>query len=46
MLESAANFQDKSFELMVLILETGRNLNELMAPAGGTLFYKTWVDAI
>lgn len=36
-LESAANCQGKSFELMGLILETGRNLNELTTPVGGTL---------
>lgn len=45
-LESAANCQDKSFELLGLILETGRNLNELTTPVGGTLFYKAWADAI
>lgn len=45
-LESAANCQDKSFELMGLILETGRNLNELTTPVGGTLFYKAWAGAI
>lgn len=45
-LEPPANCQGKSFELMVLILETGRNLNELTTPVGGTLFYKAWADAI
>lgn len=45
-LEPAANCQGKSFEPMGLILEAGRNLNELTTPVGGTLFYKAWADAI
>lgn len=45
-LEPAANCQGKSFELVGLILETGRDLNELTTPVGGTLSYKAWADAI
>lgn len=40
-LKSSANCQDKSFELMGLILETGRILNELTTPVGGTLFLES-----
>lgn len=45
-LESAANYQEKLFELVGLILETGRSLNELTTPVGEALFYKAWADAI
>lgn len=45
-LEPAANGQGESFEVVGLILETGRDLNELTTPVGGTLSYKAWADAI